>query len=124
LSPPLLSNPVPTPVQVAAVTPLAFGPVGLSKGLFMSKVSEQISTSARKNETEILCALADVGQKNVADLIGINEATVSHWKEGKIADMAAFLAAAGLKIVRRDVEIVDPKYLDALRFLVKRSLEE
>lgn len=89
----------------------------------MAPVSEIDRASARKNETAILHALAEVSQKAVADRLGVSESTVSRMKsDGQIENMAGFLAAMGLKVVPERAETFDPAYIDALRTLARRGV--
>lgn len=89
----------------------------------MAKVSLQYVENARKNETTILHALADVGQNNVAERLGVSESTVSRLKSnGEIENMAALLATMGLKVVRQAAEVYEHDYIEALRTLAKKGL--
>ncbi len=61
----------------------------------MTELSQDIAETARKNEKIILHRLAEVGQKNVAELLGVDESTVSRYKNGFITQVAQLLAALG-----------------------------
>lgn len=80
----------------------------------MNTASPLITETTRKNEAAMIRALASVGQKNVAELLGISEATVSRWKDGDLEKTAKSLAAMGLKVVPVDAETIEREDLDAL----------
>lgn len=58
-----------------------------------SQLNPERDARAREFESLILNRLLSVGQKTVADAIGVSESTVSRWKEGEIE--------RGLKALRR-----------------------
>lgn len=62
------------------------------------KVDERIAALARKNQTALLNALAEVGQEDVAALMGVDASTISRFK-GQIEFVAAFIAALEKKMV-------------------------
>lgn len=80
----------------------------------MPELSPSIAERARKNERAILQALAERSQTKVAELMGIHESTVSRTNK---AEMAAYLAAAGLKAVPEGMQCFDPEYVKALKTL-------
>lgn len=49
-----------------------------------SQLNAERDARAREFESLILNRLLSVGQKTVADAIGVSESTVSRWKEGEI----------------------------------------
>lgn len=79
---------------------------------------------ANKNETAILRALACIGQKAVAESLGVSESAVSRMKSGgELAKTADLLAVLGLELhdvgslhMRRDVA-------ESLRVLAALGLE-
>ncbi len=79
---------------------------------------------ARKNETVILQALAAAGQNNVALALGVNESTISRFKDGGLAQAAAILAHCGLKVIGSGMQCFDPAYVDALKTLAGIGLQK
>lgn len=78
---------------------------------------------ARKNEAQILQRLLRIGQSVVAQRMGVSESKVSRFKNGELAEMAAFLAALGLKVVPEDVKCFEPKKIGAILELAKAHLQ-
>ncbi|MFA9439433.1 CII family transcriptional regulator [Uliginosibacterium sp. sgz301328] len=67
-------------------------------------MSPEIEALARENESRILQQLARLGQKTVADELGVNSSTVTRMKDADelIPKAARLLAAMGLKVEERD----------------------
>lgn len=86
--------------------------------------SPLIDRRARKNYARALRALAAIGQRQVADLMGVHESNVSRWKDGPIENACAFLAACGLKVVSEDSPTVERVHLDGLNAAVQRVLRD
>lgn len=80
----------------------------------MDSLTPEQAEKARKIESLLLQALANVGQKQVAEACGISESTVSRWKDGDLARTAASLVAMGLKVVPEDAETIRAEDLQAL----------
>lgn len=78
---------------------------------------------ARRNETLIRSSLARIGQVNVATAMGVAESQVSRFKNGVVTEMAAFLAAIGLKVVKQEFRCLDPEKNQALLTFAKAYLE-
>lgn len=62
------------------------------------KLDDRIVVRARKNHTEILNALAEIGQDEVAKLMGVSDSTVSRFK-ADLEFLSALLAALERKVV-------------------------
>lgn len=77
---------------------------------------------ARKNESAILSALAERGQRHVADELGMSESAISRMKEGQIAQIAKLLSACHLKAVPINVRCFDPSYIEALHTIAATHL--
>jgi hypothetical protein len=88
----------------------------------MPQLSSAIAERARKNQTVILQALADVSQTRVADLMGTSETTVSRLKSKDLDEIAAFVAACGLKCVPCAMQCFSPDKVQALLTLAKDHL--
>jgi transcriptional regulator with XRE-family HTH domain len=84
---------------------------------------------ARRNYREMLRSVASTGLAAIAEALGVDESTVSRWKQsadnGKPGQWEMFckaLAVMNLKIVSADYKAVDPEELDALFVLAKTRL--
>lgn len=86
--------------------------------------SPLIEARARKNYARALQALAQHGQRRVADLLGVHESNVSRWKDGPVENACAFLAACGLKLVPDDAPMVERRHLEAMDAAVQRVLAD
>ena len=80
----------------------------------MTSLSPEAVEIARKNEAAMIRALASVGQKRVAEQLGISESTVCRWKDGDLEKTARSMAAMGLKVVPEDAEIIGREDLESL----------
>lgn len=86
----------------------------------MPELSPTIAERARKNERTILQALAERSQAKAAELMGVHESTVSRFNK---AEIAALLAASGLKAVPEGMQCFDPDYVKALKTLAGIGLD-
>ena len=68
---------------------------------------------ARKNLTLTLQALAQVGQTEIARILGISDATVSRIKSERLEEVVKVLAACGLKVVPQDYHGDHCEFMDA-----------
>lgn len=71
----------------------------------------------------VLQRLVSVGQKTVADAIGLSESTVSRWKEGEIERWAKLFALLGLQVVPVSAVVVNAEYLRSLETLAELGLK-
>lgn len=83
------------------------------------------SDLANKNQAALLHALAGLGLKRVADVLGVHESTVSRMKnEGAEIEAFSKLAAAlGLKLVGADEKTYSPDVLVALHTMAKLGFD-
>jgi hypothetical protein len=88
----------------------------------MGAVSVTVEARARKNEKIVLQRLASVGQKPIADAIGVHESTVSRLKEGAISQFAQALAAMNLKIVPTEMKCYRPEDIEPYIQLAKQHM--
>lgn len=87
-------------------------------------ISNQGPTArAREIESLILRRLSSVGQRQVAEAIGLSESTVSRWKEGEIERWSKVLVLLGLQVVPDDVKCHPAEYIESLKTLSRRCLE-
>ncbi|MFO6388583.1 CII family transcriptional regulator [Pseudomonas aeruginosa] len=71
----------------------------------------------------ILNRLLSVGQKTVADAIGVSESTVSRWKEGEIERWCKVLALLELQVVPMSAQCHPSEYIQALKTLAELGLQ-
>lgn len=90
----------------------------------MQTSSRQQSERARKIEATILSALHRTGQVQVARAVGVCESKVSKWIAGGLQDVAAYLDAAGLKVVPQSAKCFDQKQINAIMTLAKQHLSQ
>ncbi|EMB4325616.1 transcriptional regulator [Pluralibacter gergoviae] len=76
-------------------------------------------------ESLILNQLASVGQKPVADAVGIDESTISRWKGkgGHIEQFCRFLSAIGIQLAPPDAVLVRRDYLFAMETLAEIGMK-
>lgn len=76
-------------------------------------------------ESLILNQLASVGQKPVADAIGIDESTISRWKGkgGHVEQFCRFLAELGIQLAPPEAVLVSRNYLTAVEILADAGLK-
>lgn len=86
------------------------------------QLSPDMDTRAREFESLFLQRLVSVGQKTVADAIGVSESTVSRWKEGEIERWCKVVAQLGLRIVPDTAMVVNHDYLAAVETLADLGL--
>jgi hypothetical protein len=77
---------------------------------------------ARKNEKTVLNAVSKVSGKTVAERMESSETTVSRFKNGDLAEWAAFLACAGLKVVPVSMKCYPGQIVDAMFTLAQHNV--
>ena len=90
----------------------------------MNTSSLNVAAQARKIEREILKRLASVGQARIAEQLGVNESTVSRWKDGDIARWAKFLTLLGLKATPIEYRCYDERTLSAMLTLARQRMAQ
>ena len=79
---------------------------------------------ANKNETAILRALAGLGQKRLAEELGVSESAVSRMKsDGELAKTADLLAVLGLELHEVGSLHMRKEVAESLRVLAGLGLE-
>lgn len=78
---------------------------------------------AQKNHTTILRHLASTGQVRVAEILGLNESTVSRWKDGELEKIGKMLAALGLRVVDMNMRCYPADKLQAIFTLAKAHMD-
>ncbi|ARP90300.1 hypothetical protein CAL14_08380 [Bordetella genomosp. 9] len=90
----------------------------------MPELSAADAARARKIEAAILNRLASVGQARIAEQLGVDESTVSRWKNGEIARFSRFLALLGLKATPQEYKCYDEKTLEAMLTLAQQRMSQ
>lgn len=90
----------------------------------MAEVSQDVRESARKIETHLRNALAEMGQARVADKMNVSESTISRLKDGSIENLALFIAALNLNVIGKDQVVISKTDLQVLRHLAARGLPQ
>lgn len=85
--------------------------------------SQDPGAKAREIESLVLQHLLSVGQRTLADAIGLSESTVSRWKEGEIERWSKVLAFLGLQVVPASAVVVNAEYLRSLETLAELGLK-
>ncbi|MFG5779893.1 CII family transcriptional regulator [Comamonas sp. J-3] len=88
----------------------------------MAEVSQDVRESARKIETALRNALADMGQARVADKMNVSESTVSRMKDADIEKFALFVAALNCSVVGKEQRVISASDLQVLKHLAARGL--
>ncbi|MBR7206184.1 transcriptional regulator [Pseudomonas aeruginosa] len=88
-----------------------------------SQLNPERDARAREFESPILNRLLSVGQKTVADAIGVSESTVSRWKEGEIERWCKVLALLELQVVPMSAQCHPSEYIQALKTLAELGLQ-
>lgn len=88
----------------------------------MSTLSPAIAELSRKNETTILRGIAEHSQARIAEQLGVNDSTISRFKDGGLAQAAALLAACGLKVVPISMQCFPQEKVGALLTLARAHL--
>jgi DNA-binding XRE family transcriptional regulator len=87
-----------------------------------TELTESVRLAVRKNEQRVLRRMAESRQVELAELLGVSDATVSRMKDGDIARFSLLLAAMGLKIVPDSARVYESKVIEALTLLAKDNL--
>ncbi len=91
----------------------------------MSTDSHDTAERTRKNEAMILQGLASAGQRAVAGHLAVSESTVSRMKsEGELRQMAAFLAACGMKVVPQHYRCAKPEIIEAAMVFARAAMNQ
>ena len=88
----------------------------------MSEVSQDVRETARKIETLLRNALAEMGQARVADKMNVSESTVSRMKDTDIEKFALFMAAINVGVQPPGFRLISERDLTALKHIAARGL--
>lgn len=90
----------------------------------MSALSTTPSERARKAYSRVLQAMQDPGtQRNVAQVLGVSESTVSRIKSEKLEDAITLLCHLGFKVVPQDMRCYPADYVTALHNLARLQMQ-
>lgn len=92
--------------------------------IVMDESSRDADEWARKNERAVLSRLASVGQARIAQQLGVNESTISRWKDGDIARFCKFLALLGVKVTPIEYKCYDEKTLQAVLTFAQQRMSQ
>lgn len=90
----------------------------------MPEVSPDLDAAARRNERAILQALASAGISPVAEVTGVDESTVTRWKEKDIPRFCKMLAKLGIKCVPSAMRCYRPDAIAAIFTLARMQVEK
>lgn len=91
----------------------------------MVELSSPPLERSRKAHSRLLTAMQEPGtQRNLAQILGISEATVSRIKNEKLEDALTLVYQLGFKVVPGDHECVPVEYLQALRVMAKAHMSQ
>lgn len=90
-------------------------------------LSDELRETARENHRILLQRLADVGQKTVAEIVGITESKMSRLKDttegkGDLELFASLAAVMGIKLTDVDAVYCDRRTAKAMATLVRTSV--
>lgn len=91
----------------------------------MSELSRTPAERARKAHSAVLRAMEDVGTaRNVAQVLGVSETTVSRIKTDKLEDAVTLLYHLGFKVVPSDMKCFPTDYVQALHTMARMHMEK
>ena len=79
---------------------------------------------ARKIAAELLQALSEVGQRPVAQALGVSDATISRMKSEDLLFFSRFLCAISRKAVPAHVRCYAPEYIEHLHYFARLGMAE
>jgi hypothetical protein len=90
----------------------------------MSTVSSEVTERSRKAHSLALQRLASVGQAEVARVLDTSESTVSRHVNDHLERACQILAAAGLKVVPKEMQCFPPRKVAILMELARDHLNQ
>ncbi|ENZ6583709.1 hypothetical protein ACV9W1_000243 [Acinetobacter baumannii] len=95
----------------------------------MSKVSTELSASARNSITRVLRILANSNNSQIAEKLGLDPTTFSRFKNDKknngltdLETLCVILDKLGLKVIPESYECYDKKFVEAIFFLARMQI--
>ena len=90
----------------------------------MSALSQPPLERARKAHGAVLRAMEEPGTaRNVAQVLGVAESTVSRTKKDSLEDAIVLLYHLGFKVVGQDVHCYPEEYMRSLHTLAKMQMD-
>ena len=90
----------------------------------MSELSRTPAEKARKAFASVLQSMQEVGtQRNVAQVLGVSEATVSRIKTEKLEDAMTLLYHLGFKVVNNEMKCYPADYVQALHTMARMQMQ-
>ncbi len=90
----------------------------------MPELSLTPAERARKAHSRVLAAMQEPGTaRNVAQVLGVSEATVSRIKTEKLEDAITLLCHLGFKVVAADMRCYPTEYVQALHTMAKLQMQ-
>ena len=91
----------------------------------MPELSSTVAARSRKAHAQVLQAMQDPGtQRNLAQVLGVSESTISRTKSEKLEDAMTLLYHLGFKVVPQDMTCYPDDYMRALHTLARMHVEE
>lgn len=91
----------------------------------MSALSLTPAERARKSLSKVLQSMQDPGtQRNVAQVLGVSESTVSRIKTEKLEDAITLLCHLGFKVVPSDMQCFPADYVQALHTMARMQMQQ
>lgn len=89
----------------------------------MAELSRTPAEKARKAYSSVLQSMQEAGtQRNVAQILGVSEATVSRIKTEKLEDAVTLLYHLGFKVVPSDARCYPVDYVTALHTMARMHM--
>lgn len=80
------------------------------------RTNPSIQADVRRAASQMLAAMAKLGQKHVADVMGISESALSEMKNSEKLDrLVSWIVACGFKLVPISEVTFDPSIIGALK---------
>lgn len=97
--------------------------------LGVNDVTAELSSSpaerARKAYAAVLQSMQEPGtQRNVSQVLGVSEATVSRIKTEKLEDAVTLLYHLGFKVVSSDMQCYPSDYVQALHTMARMQMQQ
>lgn len=91
----------------------------------MAELSLTPAEKARKAYASVLQSMQEVGtQRNVSQVLGVSEATVSRIKTEKLEDAVTLLYHLGFKVVSSEMKCYPADYVQALHTMARLQMQQ
>jgi DNA-binding XRE family transcriptional regulator len=90
----------------------------------MAELSLTPAERSRKAYSRVLQAMQEPGtQRNLSQVLGVSEATVSRIKSEKLEDAISLMCHLGFKVVPTDMRCYPAEYVQALHTMAKLQMQ-